>query len=94
MPELLIAEVIHYYSNLKVAGLRLHAPLRRGDRVHILGHTTDLEELVESMEVNHQKIDRAQPGDDVAIKVPGKVRHGDKVYLETNGKKGFAVHDM
>ncbi len=83
MAELRIGEVIHYYSRAEVAALKLEAPLRLGDRVHILGNTTDLTVTVESMEIERQQIDSAQPGDDVAIKVMGRVREGDIVYRET-----------
>lgn len=93
MPELLIGEVTHYYSHLEVAALNLVAPLCKGDRVHIMGHTTELKETVESMEVDHQQIDIAQPGDDVAIKVVGKAREGDKVYrqIEETGLSDMQV---
>lgn len=82
MSEILIGEVTHYYSKLGVAALDLQAPLRRGDHVHVHGQTTDFEEEVESMEIDHHRITSAEPGDDVAIKVCGKVRDGDKVFLE------------
>jgi RNA polymerase primary sigma factor len=87
MAELLVGEVMHYYSKLGVAALNLRAPLSIGDRVYILGHTTGLEGVVDSIEIDHQRIDLAQPGDDVAIKVVGKVRQGDKVYrkMEDDG---------
>ena len=83
MAELRIGEVIHYYSRAEVAALKLEAPLRLGDRVHVLGHTTDLMATVESMEIDRKQIDSAQPGDDVAIKITGRVREGDIVYRET-----------
>jgi len=83
MPELLIGKVTHYYSRIGVAALSLEAPLRTGDRIHIVGHTTDLEQAVESMEVEHGKVDAAGPGDDAAISVVGKVRDGDQVYRVT-----------
>jgi putative protease len=82
MHEVLLGTVIHYYSRLGVAALSLRHSLRKGDRVHILGHTTDVEEAVESMEIDHRQIVDTKPGDDVAIKVREKVRAGDKVYLE------------
>ena len=75
-----IGEVIHYFSGLGVAVLRLEAPLKLGDQVHIAGQTTDLEGPGFSMEINHLQVSFAQSGDDVAIKVQGRVRHGDKVY--------------
>ena len=94
MAELLIGEVTHYYSKLGVAALNLRAPLSKGDHIHILGHTTDLGETVDSIEIDHQQIDLAQPGDDVAIKVIGKVRDGDKIYREMEDDGLFTVKDL
>ena len=71
MPELLIGEVTHYYSRIGVAALKLEAPLHTGDRVHVLGRATDLEQTVESMEVEHRKVDAAEPGDDVYRSLEG-----------------------
>ena len=94
MPELLVGEVTHYFSRLGVAALDLKVPLRRGDRIHILGHTTDMEEMVDSIEMKHHQIDLARPGDDVAIKVEAKVREGDKVYREMDNNGSFTVQDL
>lgn len=74
--------------------LNLRAPLNKGDSIHILGHTTDLKEAVDSMEIDNQPIDLAQPGEDVAIKVAGKVRDGDKVYRELEDGGSFTVRDL
>ena len=79
MHEVLVGEVRHYFSKVGVAVLDLTGPLHEGDTVHIVGHTTDIEEPVESMEVEHRHIDVAMPGDDVALKAVGKVREGDRV---------------
>ena len=56
MAELLIGKVTHYYSRIGVAAVNLDGPLRIGDRIHIKGHTTDLEEMMESMEVEHRPV--------------------------------------
>lgn len=77
-----IGTVTHYYSHLSVAAINLDAPLRTGDRVHIKGHTTDFVQPVESMEIAHKSVDRAKPGEDVAIKVTDHVREHDRIYLE------------
>ena len=77
-----IGRVTHYYSHLEVAAVTLEAPLRSGDRIHIKGHTTDLVQPVESMEVEHAQVEQAGPGDDVALKVKDHVREHDKLFLE------------
>lgn len=77
-----IGTVTHYFSHLSVAAVSLSGPLRVGDRIHIQGHTTDLEQGVESMEVEHAKVEEAKPGDDVALKVDDHVREHDRIYRE------------
>jgi translation elongation factor EF-1alpha len=81
-PERAIGTVNHYFSQLSVAAVTLTDALRVGDRIHILGHTTDVEQTVESMEVDHQKVETAAPGDDVALRVADHVRDHDRVYRE------------
>ena len=62
------------------AGIDLTAALNVGDRIHILGYTTDLELMVESMQIDNTNVPKAAAGAAVGIKVPDRVRHGDKVY--------------
>ncbi len=81
-PEDAIGTVTHYFTHLGVAGVSLSAPLAVGERIHIHGHTTDLIQTIGSMEVEHGKIERAGPGDDVAIKVDDHVRDHDRIYRE------------
>ena len=77
-----IGSVTHWYAHLSVAAIRLTAALAAGDRVHIKGHTTDLVETVTSMEVDHRRVERAGPGDDVALAVEGHVREHDLIFRE------------
>lgn len=80
MEEILIGKVTHYFSRIGVAVLDLEAPLSDGDEFHIVGPSTDVEGGVESMEIQHRHISHAMPGDDVALKVNGPVREGDRLY--------------
>ena len=77
-----IGTVIHWYGHLSVAAVRLTAPLAAGERIHIQGHSTDLVETVTSMEIEHRKVDRAVPGDDVALAVAGHVHEHDLIFRE------------
>jgi translation elongation factor EF-Tu-like GTPase len=81
-PDQAIGTVTHYFSHLSVAAVTLTDTLRVGDRIHITGHTTNVEQTVESMEVDHQSVESAGPGDDMALAVRGHVRDNDKVYRE------------
>jgi translation elongation factor EF-1alpha len=82
-PDLAIGTVTHYYGHLSVAAISLTDTLRVGDRIHFVGHTTDLEQAVESMEVDHRKVESAGPGDDVALEVKDHVREHDRIYRES-----------
>ena len=81
-PEDAVGQVTHYFSHLSVAAISLKAPLAVGDRIHIRGHTTDLVQEVGSMEIDHAGVDRAGPGDDVALKVDEHVRDHDLIFRE------------
>ena len=77
-----IGSVTHYFGHLSVAAVTLTDTLRMGDRIHIRGHTTNVEQSVDSMEVEHAKVDSAGPGDDVALQVTDHVREHDKIFRE------------
>lgn len=78
-----IGLVTHYFTHLSVAAVGLTAPLTVGDRIHIRGHTTDLVQDVSSLEVDHAPVERAGPGDDVALKVDDHVREHDRIFRES-----------
>lgn len=76
-----IGEVTHYFSNIGVAVLKLLSKLKVGETIRIVGGTdTDFEQKVDSMEVDHKKVETAKKGDDIGMKVGQKVREGYKVY--------------
>ena len=75
-----VATVTHYYNRIGVAVLQLSGDLNVGDTISILGHTTDFTQEVLSMEIEHQKIQSAGSNMEVALKVMGPVREGDKIY--------------
>ena len=75
-----IGEVTHYFGKIGVMAIDLSDDLTVGDAIHIKGHTTDLILTVDSMQVEHQAVAKAGPGDSIGIKVGEKVRPGDKVY--------------
>jgi len=80
MAEEKIGKITHFFDQIKVAIIKLEKPLKKGDKVKIKGATTDLEESVDSMQVDHADIEEADKGDEVGIKVADKVREGDEVF--------------
>lgn len=75
-----IGEVRHYYGGIGVAVIKFNKAVKVGDRIHIKGATTDFEETLSSMQYDHKAIESAKKGQEVGVKVSGKVREGDKVY--------------
>lgn len=75
-----IGTVIHYYGKLSVAVVKLHEPLAVQEKVIFRGATTEFEQGIESIQVDHQNIEMAGKGQEVAIKVKNKVRVGDRLY--------------
>ena len=80
MPEVEIGTISDFFAKPVVAGITLTGVLKVGDKVHIKGHTTDLELTVDSMQINNVNVTEGKSGDGVGIKVPDRVRAGDKVY--------------
>jgi putative protease len=78
--EVRIGTVTHYFNRIGVAVLQLSDAIQVGDTVNIVGHCTGFTQKVESLEINHQKVGSAGPGDDVALKVWDYVRKGDEVF--------------
>ena len=80
MDEQIIGKVSDFFARPVVAAMELTAGLKLGDKIHIKGHTTDLEAIVESMQINNLDVKEAKAGDSVGVKVSERVRGGDTVY--------------
>ena len=83
MGEVEIGQVSDFFAKPVVAGIELSGTLKLGDKIHIQGSTTDIEMPVESMQIDRVNITEGKTGDLVGIKVPDRVRRGDKVYKIT-----------
>ncbi|MBN2097806.1 MAG: hypothetical protein JW714_04945 [Candidatus Omnitrophica bacterium] len=81
MKETKIGAVTHYYSHLGVGIIKIEeGSLKVGDTVHFKGHTTDFQQAIESIQVEHQDVQEAKVGDLVGIKVSEHVREHDEVF--------------
>ena len=78
MAEEEVGKVSTFFARPVVAGIDLTSGIKAGDRIHITGHTTDLEFTVESMQVDNVDVNEAGSGASVGIKVPDRVavQHG------------------
>ncbi len=80
MEEKKVGEVIKFFGNIGVAAIRLSESLKVGDKIHIMGHTSDVTETIDSMQIENANVQEAGPGADIGIKVKDKVREHDVVY--------------
>ena len=81
-----IGEVTHFFDKINVAVVALTETIHAGDTVHILGPSTDFQQEVTSLQIEHQPIDEAGPGQEVAVRVQQRVRPHDKVFKITGGE--------
>jgi hypothetical protein len=75
-----IGQVQHFFAKIKVATLNLTAPLFVGDHLLIKGPTTEFEQTVTSLQVDHRSIQRAESGQSVGLKFDHPAKEGDTIY--------------
>jgi translation elongation factor EF-1alpha len=77
-----IGVVAHYFGKIGVAAIKMKSAMSVGDTIHIKGHTTDFEQVVDSIQIEHNSVQNVKKGDDIGIKVKDHVREGDEVFIK------------
>jgi putative protease len=81
MKEEKVGFVEHYFDKINVAAIKLtDGSLAVGDKIHIKGHTTDLEEIINSIQIEHDSVQKADKGADIGVKISQRVREHDEVF--------------
>jgi putative protease len=75
-----IGRITHFFSKISVAVIELQKPLKVGDTIAIKGPTTDFEQPVDSMQIEHKDVQKAEAGQSIGLKVAQRVRETDIVY--------------
>ena len=75
-----VGKVLHFFGRINVAVIELTDTMSVGDKIAIKGPGTDIEQAVESMEIEHVKAKQATAGQSIGMKVKGYVRENDTVY--------------
>jgi len=83
MEEKEIGKITHFFSKISVAVIELSDGVAVGDKIHIKGATSDFEQAMSSMQIDHQEVKEAKSGDSIGLKVNEPVREGDMVYKVT-----------
>ena len=79
--EMQIGKVTHYFTKIGVAVIEVtDGSIKVGDEIHIKGHTTDFKQRVASMQIEQDKIELAEPGQSIGLKVDEPIRANDLVY--------------
>lgn len=78
--EELIGKITHYFGKIEVGIVELSKSLKVGETIHIKGSTTDFEQEVGSMQIEHENIEKAKKGDVIGLKIKDKAKEGDEVY--------------
>ncbi len=78
-----VGRVTHFFSKINVAVIELTAPLSIGDRLAFKGPNTDFEQVIDSMQIEHKNVQRAEAGQSIGLKVEQRVRETDTVYKMT-----------
>ena len=84
MSEKMIGTVSDFFAQPVVAAIELTAALEVGDKIRIKGHTTDLELIVDSMQIDNVDVKKAKAGDSIGVKVSERARKRDTVYKVTD----------
>ena len=75
-----IGEVTHFYNRICVGVIELSGGIKVGDMIHFLGRSTDFKQPVKSLQIEHEQVEEAAGGMEVALKVERRVRKGDKLF--------------
>lgn len=82
----LIGEITHYFTRIGVAVVELSDDIKMGDKIRIEGATTAFEQVVDSMEIENEKVETATRGQSIGLKVKERVRPSDGVYKITEAE--------
>ena len=84
MAEQLIGTVTHYFGKAQVAAIKItDGQLNVGDTIHVLGHTSDFTQTLDSMQIDRAAVESANVGDEIGVRVVEHAREHDQVFRVT-----------
>ena len=78
----LVGKITHYYGSIGVGIIELAGTLKKGDTILVKGRAGEFEQPVDSIQVEHEPVERAGKGEVVGVKMNQKVKEGDEVYIK------------
>ncbi len=76
-----VGNITHFFNKIGVAVIELTDTLKVGDVIKVKGATTDFEQTVDSMQIEHEQVEEAGKGQSVGLKMDDAVRAGDEVFM-------------
>ena len=76
----LVGKVIHYYDKIGVAVIKLGKDLKVGDKVKFEKGDNTFEQIIESMQLEHESVSKGKKKDEIAVKVDKVAKDGTLVY--------------
>ena len=76
----LVGKVIHYYDKIGVAVIKLQKSLKVEDKVRFEKGDMSFEQIIESMQLEHEPISEGKKGQDIAVKVDKVIKKDVSVY--------------
>jgi putative protease len=81
MKEIEVGRVADYFKKIGVVAIDVTAgEIQVGDTLHFSGHTTDFNQKIDSMQIEHESVEKAGKGASIGIKVKERVRIHDHVF--------------
>jgi len=75
-----IGKVTHYFNNAMVAVIKLEGGVAVGDTIKVKRGEDEFEQKVESMQINHENIEKGKKGEEIAIKLDQPTKEGAEIY--------------
>lgn len=76
----LVGKVIHYYDKIGVAVIKLKKGLKVGDKVKFEKGDMSFEQIIKSMQLEHEQVTAGKKGEEIAVKVDKAAKDGTSVY--------------
>ena len=80
MEKIPVGKIGGYFNKIGVAIVDLTGDIKVGDKISIEGRGTVVEQVVQSMQIEHETVDSAKAGDSIGMKVDQPVKKGDEVF--------------
>ena len=76
----LVGKITHFYPKISVAVVELEDTLNVGDKILIERGEESFEQIVESIQIEHENIQKAEAGQAVGLKLNERAKEGAQVF--------------